>query len=70
MQDALDLEFDVRRKSNVDADHARARQVAGQPRRREFRPLKEINAGLNPQRSGREHVNVFGQQWPLLSARR
>lgn len=70
LRHAFDLEFDVRRQTDVDADDADARQVAGQPRRGKLRPLQEINPRLDAKRAGREHVHVFGDERALLRAGR
>ena len=69
LRDALDLEFDVGRQADVDTDDADARQIAGQPRRRELRLLQEVYPGLDAQRAGRQHVHVLGDERALLSAR-
>src|SRR5215216_3802145 len=63
---AFDLELDVWSHPEAYADHADARQVASDSRDGVLRALHEIDACLDADRAGRDDVDVFREQWPLL----
>ena len=65
---AFDLKLDIRSHSETDADNADARQIPSNARNRKPRTLHEIDARLDADRARRDDVDVFGYQWPLLSA--
>src|SRR5581483_5344389 len=69
LRDTFDLNFDVGRQSDVDSDHADARQIPVQTGNRELRLLHKIDAGFNSERSRWDDIDVFGYQRSLLCRR-
>ena len=67
LRHSLNLEFNVRCESDIDSDHAGARQIAVQPGDGKFCLLDKINPGFNAHRTWWNDVNVFRNQRALLA---
>ena len=69
LSNALNLKLDVRRKPDVNPDHAHPREIAGQTCRWKLCALEKIDSPLDADSSRRDDINVFGKQGTLLRAR-